>query len=91
MRNGTGYTRQFARNLFLERTRINLSQQELSERMGVDRAYISLLERGLRQPTLTIFIQAANGLGIPPEKLLHRILKSGQRRRAQAIQRQRSR
>ncbi len=39
------------------RTNANLSQEKLAELSSLDRTYISLLERGKRQPTLqTLFI-----------------------------------
>ena len=34
-----------------------LSQEKLSQECGLDRSYISLLERGLRQPTLTTILR----------------------------------
>ncbi len=34
------------------RTSNKLSQEKLSQECGLDRSYISLLERGLRQPSL---------------------------------------
>lgn len=33
-----------------------LSQEKLSQECGLDRSYISLLERGLRQPSLTTIL-----------------------------------
>ncbi len=46
------------------RTLNHLSQEKLSQECGLDRSYISLLERGLRQPSLTTIL------------LLSRILKT---------------
>ena len=41
------------------RTRAGLSQERMALESGLDRTYISLLERGLRQPTLgTLFLLA---------------------------------
>lgn len=39
--------------LFTQRTSRKISQEKLAELCQLDRTYISLLERGLRQPTLT--------------------------------------
>lgn len=39
------------------------SQEELAERMGTDRTYISDLERSLRNPSLKILARLANTLG----------------------------
>ena len=38
------------------RTLNELSQEKLSQECGLDRSYISLLERGLRQPSLTTIL-----------------------------------
>jgi transcriptional regulator with XRE-family HTH domain len=41
------------------RTNIGISQEKLALDVGLDRTYISLMERGLRMPTLyTIFLLA---------------------------------
>ena len=49
-----------------------LSQQELALQSELDRTYISLLERGLRQPTLTTLIVLAGTLDIDPAELVQR-------------------
>jgi transcriptional regulator with XRE-family HTH domain len=41
-----------------------LSQEELSNRCGLDRTYISLLERGKRKPTLTVVFALCEQLDI---------------------------
>jgi transcriptional regulator with XRE-family HTH domain len=46
------------------RKRINFSQEKLSQESGLDRSYISLLERGLRQPSLTSILQLSKALKI---------------------------
>lgn len=48
----------------------SLSQEELAVRMGVDRAYISGLETGRRNPTVVTLWHAALALGIPPATIL---------------------
>jgi len=42
----------------------DLSQAELSERMGVDRAYVSGLELGQRNPTILTLWHLAKALGV---------------------------
>jgi transcriptional regulator with XRE-family HTH domain len=42
----------------------DLSQEAVAERMGVDRAYISALELGRRNPTAITLWHAAEALGI---------------------------
>jgi transcriptional regulator with XRE-family HTH domain len=55
----------------LRRLRVaaGLSQEQLALNCGLDRTFISLLERGLRQPTLTTVFLLADSLAIKPSKL----------------------
>lgn len=52
------------------RTARGLSQEALAERSGFDRTYPSLLERGLRTPTLGVIVRLAEALGVSAEALL---------------------
>lgn len=52
------------------RTLANISQEELAFRAGVDRTFISRLERGVRQPTITTLIGLGAALGIPASELV---------------------
>jgi len=52
------------------RTKAGLSQESLALEAGLDRTFISLLERGLRQPTLTTLFTLAHTLNIKPSKLI---------------------
>jgi transcriptional regulator with XRE-family HTH domain len=47
-----------------------ISQEALAERADFDRTYTSLLERGLRTPTLSKLIDIAEALGIEPSALV---------------------
>lgn len=47
------------------RTNSGLSQEELALESGLDRSFISLLERGLRQPTLKTILQLVDTMKIP--------------------------
>jgi transcriptional regulator with XRE-family HTH domain len=47
-----------------------LSQQEMANRMGVDRAYISGLELGQRNPTVITLWHAAQALDVEVHLLL---------------------
>lgn len=42
-----------------------ISQAELAARMGVDRAYVSGLEQGNRNPTVVTLWHLAKTLGVP--------------------------
>ena len=52
------------------RNKAGFSQEQLALDCSLDRTYISLLERGLRQPTLTTLFTLANSLEIKPSKLI---------------------
>jgi transcriptional regulator with XRE-family HTH domain len=49
------------------------SQEELAHFSGLDRTYISLLERGLRNPTLTTLFALANCLGYKSNQFIKQI------------------
>lgn len=42
---------------------MRLSQEELAARSGIDRTYISGVERGIRNPTLDVMQRIAKALG----------------------------
>jgi transcriptional regulator with XRE-family HTH domain len=48
----------------------SLSQEALAQESELDRTFISLLERGLRQPSLTTILQLADALRVRPEQLV---------------------
>lgn len=52
------------------RTNKNISQEKLAELCNLDRTYISLLERGLRQPTLTTLFKISNALEIKASEFI---------------------
>jgi transcriptional regulator with XRE-family HTH domain len=62
--------RAFGSVLKAARTRSGLSQQKLAEGAGADRSYLSMLERGLQQPTLTMLLRIAAALRLRPEQLV---------------------
>jgi len=55
------------------RARQNISQERLSQESGLDRSYISLLERGLRQPSLTTLLQLAEALDVSAGELILKV------------------
>src|SRR5690606_19720430 len=59
----------FGRALRRLRTERGISQEQLAGASGLDRTFISLLERGLRQPSLTTLISLATTLEITLVKL----------------------
>ena len=50
-----------------------LSQEKLAEFCNLDRTYISLLERGKRQPTITTIFKLAKALNISPSALIEKV------------------
>ena len=60
----------FGRNLRRCRLAAGLSQEAVAERMGVDRAHISSMERGQQNVTLLTIWQAAQALGRKPGDFL---------------------
>jgi transcriptional regulator with XRE-family HTH domain len=51
------------------RVNSGLSQQELADLVGVHRTYVSDIERGARNLTVTTVVRIANSLDISPSKL----------------------
>jgi transcriptional regulator with XRE-family HTH domain len=56
-------TAHFGKAVRRHRLLIRLSQEELALRAGLDRTYVSGVERGTRNPTLKIQQQIAQALG----------------------------
>ena len=52
----------------------SLSQEALALESGLDRTFVSLLERGLRQPSLTTILQLAGPLGVAPDDLVAEVV-----------------
>ena len=52
------------------REKLGMSQEEVAERAGVDRTYISILERGLKSPTLDTMEKICAALGTLPERVI---------------------
>ena len=62
--------RAFGRVLREARTARGMSQEDLAGEADVDRTYPSLLERGLREPTLCVFFRLCRAVRQPPAALL---------------------
>ena len=56
-----------------QRVAADLSLRELSERTNVSNAYLSQLERGLHEPSLSVLRAIASALGVPLGPLLTRV------------------
>jgi transcriptional regulator with XRE-family HTH domain len=66
----------FARNLRRSRHAKGLSQEALAHEADVDRTYISSLERGVYAATIDMVGKLADVLGVEPDELLRRSVRS---------------
>ena len=57
-------TNRFGAAVRKARMAAGFTQEDLADRSGLDRSYIGGVERGERNPTLTVIDKIANGLGI---------------------------
>ncbi len=58
------------RNVREARQAVGLSQEALADKAGIDRTYVSGVERGVRNPTVTIVARLAEALGVMAADLL---------------------
>lgn len=63
----------FGKALRYFRMSSKISQERLAQESGLDRSYISLLERGIRQPSLTTILKIAQALDLPPRELVAKV------------------
>lgn len=59
-----------AANLRLARQQQGLSQEDLASIAGIDRTYVSGIERGVRNPTITVLARFAEALKTTSARLL---------------------
>lgn len=64
----------FARVLKAARAVDGRSQEALASATGIDRSYISMLERGKQCPTIAMFLRIAKGMHIKATDLLSETL-----------------
>lgn len=62
--------KQFGRNVKAERIRLGYSQESLAEKIGVNREYISRIERGTQNMSLAKITALANYMEINIDNLL---------------------
>lgn len=61
--------RQLGKTIQVLRRQKELTQEELAEKVGVDRSYMGFIERGERNPTLDKIEKIARALGVSMKKL----------------------
>jgi transcriptional regulator with XRE-family HTH domain len=76
MDDGTGIIRVVAETVRRARKAAGLSQEELALEAGLDRTYISQVERGKRNVTIVVLARIAKALKTTPDRLLVPVRKS---------------
>ncbi len=64
MAGGNRKSNRFGKAVRKARTAAGLTQEELADHSGLDRSYIGGVERGERNPTLSVIEKIAEGLGV---------------------------
>jgi transcriptional regulator with XRE-family HTH domain len=70
----------FGEQLRTIRNAAGITQEELAFRTGLDRTYISLLERGIKGPSLYTFFRLCEVLGQKPEEFIAKIQSALERK-----------
>lgn len=73
--------KRFGRVIRTRRAALELSQEDLADQAGLHRTYISLLERGHRNPSLHILWKLARGLDVSLTGLVGELEPGGRRSR----------
>lgn len=68
----TSIAHAFGNALREARASAQMSQERLSLTSGIDRTFVSMLERGVRQPALSSVFALADALGVTPASLIER-------------------
>ena len=63
----------FGHVLRAKRKELGFSQESLALEAGIDRNFVSLLERGLNQPSLTTIFKIAKALQVDPAYMLKEV------------------
>lgn len=63
----------FGQELRRARNAVGISQEKLALQVGLDRTYISMLERGLRQPTMMTIFLLCPPLNLSPAEVVFRV------------------
>lgn len=64
------YSKKLGENLKKIRTKKDITQIEIARTLGVDRSFVSNIENGKANPTLSTITNLANALGVPVNELL---------------------
>lgn len=72
----SGIERAFGDEMRKARLKSGMSQMDLYKITGLDRTFISDLERGIQAPSIRTIFRAARGVGIEPELLIEKTKRS---------------
>jgi transcriptional regulator with XRE-family HTH domain len=61
--------------LYFCRTKKGLSQEKLGFEANLHRTYISIIERGLKSPTINTLVRLCDALEITPDKFLKNVMQ----------------
>jgi transcriptional regulator with XRE-family HTH domain len=62
----------FGQEIKEAREGMGLSQEALAFEAEIHRTYVSLIERGLKSPTLTVIVRLGRALNVKPSQLIRR-------------------
>jgi transcriptional regulator with XRE-family HTH domain len=65
----------FGKTLRKRRKEAGFTQEQLALEADIQRNYVSLIERGVNQPTITIIFKLAGALGCSPSSLVEDVEK----------------
>jgi transcriptional regulator with XRE-family HTH domain len=71
-----GMERAFGDEMRKARLKKKISQIDLYEMTGLDRTFISDLERGIQGPSLRTVFRVAKGVGVEPQSLIESTMNS---------------
>jgi transcriptional regulator with XRE-family HTH domain len=69
--------RRFGTVIRRRRVALNLGQEAFADRAGLHRTHISMIERGLRSPTLAVVCKLAGALSTSMASLLEEVERGG--------------
>jgi transcriptional regulator with XRE-family HTH domain len=56
--------------VYRQRMKLGISQEDFADQVGLDRTYVSGIERGIRNPTLLVLLRLAQVLAVSVAQLL---------------------
>jgi transcriptional regulator with XRE-family HTH domain len=66
-----------SRELRKARIASGLTQEKLAAKANLSREYVNYLEKGKREPTISVFVRLCKAMSVYPPTLLARAMKRG--------------